>query len=191
MNITSPDGIAYATTGDNLSIEDITAAMATSIQDAFDDKVNDTRQIQTFRWADSTARGAQTGMIAGDRGYQTDTAVEYIYNGSAWVTYPLDTGWINATYSGAWGTSSSMPVRYRRRNGVVYVEGEATGGSAASTIFNLPAGYRPTTQLKRMAVNADGTAYYRAIIATGGNVSVSNAGSSATPNLAFSFIADQ
>lgn len=149
------------------------------------------RQIQTFRWADSTARGAQTGMIAGDRGYQTDTAVEYIYNGSAWVADPLDTGWINATYSGAWGTSNSMPVRYRRLDGVVYVEGEATGGTAASTIFTLPAGFQPAIQLKRAVVNADGTAYYRAIIATNGNVSVSNAGSSATPNLAFSFIADQ
>lgn len=85
MNLTSPDNIAYASTSDDLSVEDITAAMATSVQDALDDLVNDTRQRQTYRWADTTARTGQTGMQAGDEGYQIDTATDYIYTGSAWV----------------------------------------------------------------------------------------------------------
>lgn len=39
-----------------------------------------------YRWADSTARGAQTGMRVDDHGYQIDTGVTYRYNGSEWVT---------------------------------------------------------------------------------------------------------
>ena len=43
-----------------------------------------TRQIQTFVWADNAARTAQTGMGAGDEGYQTDTDTAYRYDGAAW-----------------------------------------------------------------------------------------------------------
>lgn len=38
-----------------------------------------------YRWADAAARAAQTGMVAGDVGYQTDTSVEYKYNGTNWI----------------------------------------------------------------------------------------------------------
>jgi len=43
-----------------------------------------TREIQTFVWADNAARTAQTGMTAGDEGYQTDTDTGYRYDGAAW-----------------------------------------------------------------------------------------------------------
>ena len=38
-----------------------------------------------YRWANAAARAAQTGMAAGDKGFQTDTAVEYKYVGTTWV----------------------------------------------------------------------------------------------------------
>lgn len=38
-----------------------------------------------FVWANATERAAATGMVAGDRGYQVDTGVEYWYSGSAWL----------------------------------------------------------------------------------------------------------
>lgn len=38
-----------------------------------------------YRWANAAARTAQTGMIAGHKGYQTDTAVEYKYVGTTWI----------------------------------------------------------------------------------------------------------
>ena len=43
-----------------------------------------TREIQTFVWADNAARTAQTGMTAGDEGYQTDTDTVYRYDGTSW-----------------------------------------------------------------------------------------------------------
>jgi len=45
------------------------------------------RQIQTFRWANATERGAQVGMQAGDVGYQSDDTTYYRYNGSAWKAW--------------------------------------------------------------------------------------------------------
>ncbi len=87
MPTTSPDGIYYADGSTPMSAEDISAAEATSVQDALDALVNDTRQIQSFLWANSAARSAQTGMVGGDFGYQTDTGVTYRYSGSAWVAF--------------------------------------------------------------------------------------------------------
>lgn len=51
---------------------------------AVESTVTNTRQIQTFRWANQAARTAQTGMQAGDFGFQIDTGVLYQYSGSAW-----------------------------------------------------------------------------------------------------------
>lgn len=59
---------------------DAVNANETAIGDA-----EDVRQIQTFRWADASERSSQTGMVAGDMGYQVDTGVQYRYTGSAWL----------------------------------------------------------------------------------------------------------
>lgn len=55
-----------------------------AVETAVDD-LEDARAIQTFRWADATERNAQTGMQAGDVGYQVDTSVYYRYLGGSWV----------------------------------------------------------------------------------------------------------
>lgn len=48
----------------------------TDFQDTVDD-VESTRQIHTFKWPDSAARLAQTGMSDGDFGIQMDTQIIY------------------------------------------------------------------------------------------------------------------
>lgn len=85
MPVTSPDSIYYADGSTPMSAEDISAAEATSVQAAFTNKITNKRQIQTFVWANTAARTAQTGMIAGDFGYQTDTGVTYRYSGTVWL----------------------------------------------------------------------------------------------------------
>lgn len=77
-------GIYYADSGTSLSIATITATMADSIADA-DDAIEAVTEIYDYRWADSSARAAEAGMRAGDRGYQADTGVDYWYSGSAWL----------------------------------------------------------------------------------------------------------
>jgi len=58
-------------------------AETATFNDAFA-AIGNTRQIKTYKWADNAARTAQTGMAAGDEGYQTDTDTAYRYDGTAW-----------------------------------------------------------------------------------------------------------
>jgi hypothetical protein len=56
-----------------------------------------------------------------------------------------DGGWITATLGNSWaafGGTYSTP-KYRLKNGVVYLKGAMTGGTSATTVFTVPAGYRP------------------------------------------------
>ncbi|MGK3946137.1 hypothetical protein ABK046_48280, partial [Streptomyces caeruleatus] len=79
MPTTSPDGIYFADGATAMSAESISAAEATSVQDALDDLVHDNRQLQAYDWANSAARTAQTGMTEGAIGYQRDTDTYYTY----------------------------------------------------------------------------------------------------------------
>lgn len=83
MPTTTPDAIYFADSSTSMSAEAISAAEATSVQNAFD-AFREFRQIQTFVWADSGARGSQAGMSEGDMGYQLDTDMYYYYSGSVW-----------------------------------------------------------------------------------------------------------
>lgn len=74
--------------------------------------LENSRALQTFRWADATERAAQTGMQAGDMGYQMDTGDTYLYTGSVWsntskafCTVSLSA---NQTLTGA-GTYTAVP----------------------------------------------------------------------------------
>ena len=128
-------------------------AETATFNDAFA-AIGNTRQIKTYKWADNAARTAQTGMTAGDLGYQTDTGTLYTYDGTSWETLVGDTGWITPTLLNSWVVSGGTTVKYRRLNGVVYIVGRVTDGSG--TIFNLPVGFRPT--LRAVLQVADGTA---------------------------------
>lgn len=77
--VTTPDSIAYTTTGDGVTLAASSAAMAGSIQAALN-----TRIIKSYKWANVSARTAQTGMSEGDVGDQADTNVTYRYDGAAW-----------------------------------------------------------------------------------------------------------
>lgn len=85
MPTTSPDNIYYADGSTPMSAEAISAAEATSVQAALNAKINNTRQIQSFVWANAAARNAQTGMTEGDVGYQLDNNTNYLYTGTAWI----------------------------------------------------------------------------------------------------------
>ena len=92
---------------------DAVNANETAISDA-----TDARQIQTFRWADSTERAAQTGMQAGDIGYQIDTTVLYRYNGSAWRGWSSEWITFTPTYTG-FTVGAGGFTKYRYINGQV------------------------------------------------------------------------
>ena len=69
-------------------------AETATFNDAFA-AIGNTRQIQTYKWADNAARTAQTGMGAGDEGYQTDTDTAYRYDGTGWRPLVKEPPWIS------------------------------------------------------------------------------------------------
>jgi hypothetical protein len=60
-----------------------------------------------------------------------------------------DTGWINLSLVNSWTAAGN--ARYRRLNGVTYIELNVGGGSAA-TVATLPAGFRPGFEVGMAAV---------------------------------------
>lgn len=91
-----------------------------------------------------------------------------------------DSGWINATLGGGWGTSAGLTAKYRRKNGVVYLTGRLSGG-AAGTMFTLPAGFRPAQACLFIVANGTNATSPAAVtINTDGTVT---SVASVTPNL--------
>lgn len=121
MPTTSPDNIYYPDSTTALALETNLAQLASSVQDALDDKINDTRQIQTFVWANAAARAAQTGMTGGDMGYQLDTNERYLYTGTAWIVLQ-SSGLVPVVPSSVAGTS----VTLNATTGVVSWSGSAS-----------------------------------------------------------------
>jgi hypothetical protein len=162
---------------------------ADSVDDALTLAITDNRQIQTFRWANAAARAAQTGMVAGDMGYQVDTGIQYQYTGSAWLATPEDTGWIAPTLGTGWSISAGNTIGYRRRAGVVYMRGRATSTGATITAFTLPAGFRPSNADNLFTVDAAGPT--RANVTSAGAVQYLGGGAVTSMSLAsISFLAD-
>lgn len=131
---TSPDNIQYPTSGDQIApLETVFANLAQSTQNALT-AVNDQLQIHTFRWANAGERTAQTGMVAGDVGYQIDKSTNYIYTGSTWridnsgtvllLTLPM----VNLTFADAQNVFSANFNSYK-------IEAEITSASSADNML--------------------------------------------------------
>lgn len=96
-----------------------------------------------------TATGGSGAHYIGANAMYGNTTADYAESGTvlaspqagfptAWVVPTLDTGWATA--------AGSQPVRYRRVGDNVQVEGtvqNTTGGVLSSSMFTLPAGFRP------------------------------------------------
>lgn len=81
---TTTSGFYYPDASSSASLETLMAAAATSQQGVIDNLILGKRQVQTFVWADSAERNSETGMTAGDQGYQVDAGAEFRYDGSNW-----------------------------------------------------------------------------------------------------------
>lgn len=80
------------------------------------------------------------------------------------------------TFAGAW--SENINVRYwKQRDGHVRLRGRLAGGTAATTAFTLPAGYRPSTNLLFVTLNAFDNTVSFITVNTDGTVVPASAGS--------------
>jgi len=116
-----------------------------------------------------TALVTNTDAFEGMLVHQVDTHTLWEYRGSTWVARLEDTGWITADLRSGWSATAGTVPRYKRLNGVVYLEGRATGGSGA--ILILPAGFRPDQNV-RFAVSTS-AAFDTMLIAPNGEVTTS------------------
>ena len=135
MPTKSPDGIYYADGTTPASLSNITDAMATSIQNAFN-----VREQKNYVWPDEAAREAQTSPGNGEIGYQTDNATFYIYSGS-WLIWAKAPTAYTPTFTNFSTTDFSFV--YSISGGVVFITGMAisTGAVSGSITFTLPSGY--------------------------------------------------
>lgn len=150
MNVTTEFLIASADTGDDLSVEDITAAMADSVETAM---VGLRIRNTIPRFADASARTAAftaAGITPtlGMRSVLTSDEITYRYNGSAWKAW--ESAWTTyvATLTGfAVGTGGSAlnSTKYRYVGGDVEIDFKFIFGTSGQTFptsptFTLPSG---------------------------------------------------
>jgi hypothetical protein len=135
MPITSPDSIYFADGTTPASLSNITAAMATSVQNALN-----VRETKSYIWPDEAARDAQTGMANGETGYQTDNETYYIYSGS-WLIWAKAPATYTPTFTGFSATSNNFI--FSISGGVVSISGNAilSGAVSGEMTISLPGGY--------------------------------------------------
>jgi len=97
MPTTSPDNIYFTDTSQPGNPITESATQATSIQAALN-----SRSVHSYKWNNSAARIAQTGMSEGDVGDQRDTNITYRYDGAQWRA--ISAGLIPAVPAGVAGS---------------------------------------------------------------------------------------
>jgi hypothetical protein len=109
----------------------------------------------------------------------------------------LETGWIYPTLINSWVNYDASGVfataRFRKAQGIVHVEGLVKDGTAPGVIFQLPAGFRPSSGATngmhlRSVVGNNG--FGRVDINPSGDVSYS-VGTNAFVQLGTTFVAEQ
>lgn len=93
----------------------------------------------------TTEMNAWTTPLTGQLALDLATMATYRWSGAAWVSG--DSGWIQPTLGSGWTNVAGSEVKYRRLNGVVYLQGRASTNATTATAFTLPAGFRPSSQM--------------------------------------------
>jgi len=98
----------------------------------------------------------------GDIEYRTGTRDYFSLYLSGMMTPVAGTPWTTATYENGWTNNDAVnfgPTQYwKDPEGMVHIRGLPKGVTAGTTIFTLPAGYRPSQTILRAtaALNAPG-----------------------------------
>lgn len=94
----SPISIYFTDPSQPGSSENESATQASSIHNQFA-----LRERYDFQWANDAERQAQTGMVQGSRGYQSNTRSEYLFDSAAWRLAVPHTEWTFTSAANAAG----------------------------------------------------------------------------------------
>lgn len=121
MGLWSPDAT------DPMTFRQTTAQMQASADTLFR-----ARRMQTFLWASSADQAAQTGMVAGDEAFRSDTQATYKYLGGAWKLWdqPL-TNYVPSGYAGLVVGDGAWACHYVVASGLCHAELKFTLGSTS------------------------------------------------------------
>ena len=162
-------------------------AETATFNDAFA-AIGNTRQIKTYKWADNAARTAQTGMGAGDEGYQTDTDTYYTYDGAAWVATQTTT---SGTITPASGITIAGYYLLRYGNVVFLTVEDAKRSSAWSVNAPIatvsPASWRPPLRIIGSAINGATGDGKSCVMSSGGLVTLQMATESGSDQMHLTF----
>lgn len=199
MATTDSNGIVKVEMGDDIApLHPVFNALATSVSNAI------SARSSVWPVANVAARTAKVneigiGNITATKPllvWRGDAPIgrnlEYTLNGSAWFYYESnavgisDTGWITIPYEAGYTLGTGGPLRYRIREGVVYIQGGATGSFTSGsykTVATLPEVARPSAdQVRAGAAGSSGRAGLYEVNKTGEIKFAFNAwGSSSAP----------
>jgi len=136
--------LEYWTNTDDAAIVTESVITMASVRDAFtavSTTLTGSYAVKTYKWANSTARGAQTGMTEGDHGYQEDTDTEYEYSGSAWVALVKFYRWANTAARTAQTNMSEGDMGDQLDTNITYrYNGSAWKATSSGLIPVVPTG---------------------------------------------------
>lgn len=126
MATTDPDNIPYPDSSWTGGFKAAMALLAGHLQGMFN-----TRRAQSYRWANQTARVAQTGMQIDALGYQVDTDTTYRYDGSTWRLWNVALRTFIPSFSGTIGNGTAIG-QYSVSSGIVRAVAVITLGTTTS-----------------------------------------------------------
>lgn len=92
------------------------------------------------------------------------------------------------TFASGWGAQDADGVRFRKAaDGMVDVFGRASRTTGSGTLFTLPAGYRPSFEIRNVAQSGSANTPYNLSIQTDGQVVLNSVGSLSWAAIAVSF----
>lgn len=123
---------------------------------------------------------AERDAIAGDALYEglmvynTTAGTIEVFGGSGWDVVYVDSGWQSLTLANSWLNFGGgyASARYRKVNGIVYIQGTIKSGTVApgTLLATLPAGFRPSAHIVAPAFQAATSALSVEVLSTGGLV---------------------
>ena len=130
---------------------------------------NKTPNLNLPQWVGTEKQERTDLNVAFDAIDDKFTDVDGKFISESWITPTLGSDWVNYD-----AVNEAVAGYYKDSMGVVHLKGTLKGGLGSSTMWNLPAGYRPSER-QRFATSINDSFSYVAIY-TNGNIIPTAAG---------------